>query len=77
MEKRFSAMNIHQKLELIIKEMLDKEVPYKDARREFEKIFIELASKKYNGNQTRIARALGIHRNTVHSRSKSLKIKRS
>jgi DNA-binding NtrC family response regulator len=77
MEKKFSEMTIHQKLELIIKEMLDKEVLYKDARKEFEKIFIELASKKYKGNQTKIAQALGIHRNTVHSRSKSLKIKKN
>jgi len=77
MGKRSSDMTIHQKLEVIIKEMIEKEVLYKDACKEFEKIFIELASKKYKGNQTKIAQALGIHRNTVHSRSKSLKIRKS
>jgi len=69
-------MTIHQKLEAVIREMIEREVQYKDARKEFEKIFIELASKKYKGNETKIARALGIHRNTVHSRAKILKIKK-
>jgi len=69
-------MTIHQKLEKIIKEMIEREVQYKDARKEFEKIFIELASKKFKGNKTKIAQALGIHRNTVHSRAKILKIKK-
>jgi DNA-binding NtrC family response regulator len=69
-------MTIHQKLEKIIKEMIEREVQYKDARKEFEKIFIELASKKFKGNKTKIAQALGIHRNTVCSRAKILKIKK-
>ncbi len=69
-------MTIHQKLEKIIREMIEREVQYKDARKEFEKIFIELASKKFKGNKTKIAQALGIHRNTVHSRAKILKIKK-
>ncbi len=69
-------MTIHQKLEAVIREMVEREVQYKDARKEFEKIFIELASKKYKGNKTKIAQALGIHRNTVHSRAKILKIKK-
>jgi len=70
-------MTIHQKLEKIIREMIEREVQYKDARKEFEKIFIELASKKFKGNKTKIAQALGIHRNTVHSRAKILKIKKT
>jgi len=69
-------MTIHQKLEAVIREMVEREVQYKDARKEFEKIFIEPASKKYKGNKTKIAQALGIHRNTVHSRAKILKIKK-
>jgi DNA-binding NtrC family response regulator len=69
-------MTIHQKLEAVIKEMVEKEVRYKEALREFEKIYLETAMKKYRGNKTLIARALGIHRNTLHSRAKLLKIKK-
>lgn len=68
------TMTIHQKLEAVIKEMIEKEVKYKEALREFEKIYLEMALKKYKGNKTLVARALGIHRNTLHSRAKSLKI---
>ncbi len=57
-------MTIHQKLEAVIKEMIEKEVRYKEALREFEKIYLEMAMKKYRGNKTLVARALGIHRNT-------------
>lgn len=67
-------MTIHQKLEAVIKEMVDKEVRYKEALREFEKIYLETAMRKYKGNKTLIAKALGIHRNTLHSRTKLLKI---
>lgn len=76
MEKKFSELTIHQKLELIIKEMVDRDVQFKECIREFEKIFIETAAKKYSGNKVKMARAMGIHRNTLHSRAKALKIKK-
>lgn len=69
-----TTMTIHQKLEAVIKEMIEKEVRYKEALREFEKIYLEMALKKYKGNKTLVAKALGIHRNTLNSRAKSLKI---
>ena len=75
MDKKYSEMTIHQKLDLVIKEMVEREVRFKDAQREFEKIFIETAAKKYGGNKTRVAKEIGIHRNTLHSRAKALKIK--
>jgi DNA-binding NtrC family response regulator len=76
MEKKFSELTIHQKLELVIKEMVDREVQLKEATKEFEKIFIENTSRKYRGNKTKMAKAMGIHRNTLHSRAKSLRIKK-
>ncbi len=76
MEKKYSEMNLHQKLELLVKEMIDKELNLKDALREFEKIFFEQTARKYDGNKTRMAKALGIHRNTLHNRSRILKIKK-
>ncbi len=76
MEKRSSELNLHQKLEMIIKEMVDKELSLKDALREFEKIFFEQTAKKCEGNKTKMAKALGIHRNTLHNRAVALKLKK-
>jgi DNA-binding NtrC family response regulator len=56
--------------------MVDKEIRLKDALREFEKVFYEQAAQKHDGNQTKMARALGIHRNTLHNRAQALKIKK-
>jgi DNA-binding NtrC family response regulator len=55
--------------------MVEKELPIKEAIKEFEKIYIETAAEKYNGNMTKMAQALGIHRNTLHNLRKTLKIK--
>ncbi len=76
MDRKFNDLNIHQKLEATIQEMVEKELNLKDVLKEFEKIFFETAARKYNGNQTKMAKALGIHRNTLHNRSQSLKIRR-
>lgn len=76
MEKKFEGLNLHQKMEIIIREMVEKEVHFKDALKEFEKIYIEVAAEKFRGNKTKMAKALGIHRNTLHSRTKSFKIKK-
>lgn len=74
MERKFENLNLHQKMELLILEMVEKDLPLKDSLREFEKIYIEIAIKKYKGNRTKIAKALGIHRNTLHNLTKSLRI---
>lgn len=76
MDRKPSDLNLHQRMELIIKDMVEKEIGLKDALREFEKIFFEQAAKKHQGNKTKMAQALGIHRNTLHNRAKLLKIKK-
>jgi DNA-binding NtrC family response regulator len=76
MDRKSSDLNLHQRMELIIKDMVEKEISIKDALREFEKIFFEQAAKKHEGNKTKMAQALGIHRNTLHNRAKLLKIKK-
>ena len=76
MDRKSSDLNLHQRMELIIKDMVEKEISLKDALREFEKIFFEQAAKKHEGNKTKMAQALGIHRNTLHNRAKLLKIKK-
>lgn len=77
MDKKSEAPNLHQKMEIIIREMVDKELPLKDALKEFEKIFIETAAKKYKGNMVKMSKALGVHRNTLHNMAKKLKIKKT
>lgn len=76
MQKEFEEITLHRKMEIIIQELVEKELPIKDALREFEKIYIETAAKKYRGNKTKMAEALGIHRNTLHNLTKTLKIKK-
>lgn len=75
MSKKFEELTIHQKLENLIQDMVEKEIHLKEALAEFERIYIETVSAKYRGNKTKMAQALGVHRNTLHNRFKALKIR--
>jgi transcriptional regulator with PAS, ATPase and Fis domain len=75
MQKESRNPTIHERMKALIEEMVEKELPIKEALEEFEKVYIKTASKKYHHNKTRIAKALGIHRNTLHNLCKTLKIK--
>jgi DNA-binding NtrC family response regulator len=76
MDRKSDSLNIHQKMELLVAEMVDKGVRFRDALKEFQKLYIECAGKKFDGNKTKMSDALGVHRNTLHNRVKSLKIKK-
>jgi DNA-binding NtrC family response regulator len=76
MERKSDQLNIHQKMELLISDLIEKEVRLRDAIREFQKIYLETAAKKYKGNKSLMAKALGMHRNTLHNRAKTLKVKK-
>ncbi len=56
---------MHQQLEKLIGEMVEKGVLYADAQREFEKRFIARVLASCSGNLSRAAALLGIHRNTL------------
>jgi DNA-binding NtrC family response regulator len=75
MSKKSETPTIHERMVLLIQEMVEKELPIKEAIKEFEKIYIETAAETYNGNKTKMAQALGIHRNTLHNLCKTLKIR--
>ena len=75
MRRQFEGLNIRQKMELLIDDMVEKEIPLEEALGEFKKIFIAKTGEKYKNVKTRMADALGIHRNTLNNLSKSLKIK--
>lgn len=74
MSHEYEQLTINAKMKLLAKDLVENELPLRDALREFEKIYILTASKKYNGNKTRMAKALGVHRNTLHNLCKSLEL---
>ena len=76
MDRRFKDLTIHQKMEFLVDDLVEKEVRFKDALKEFQKLFLESSLKKHQGNKSEMAKSLGLHRNTLHNRAKSLKIKK-
>ena len=52
-------------LETLIGQMVERGILFDEAVTEFEKRFIKGALDRSNGNQSRAARLLGIHRNTL------------
>ena len=74
--KDFCELSIHQKMEFLIKDMVEREIRFRDGLKEFQKLYIEAASKKFEGNKSKMSTALGLHRNTLHNKAKSLKIKK-
>ena len=55
-----------EKLEALVTEMIDRRIYLEEALNEFEKRFIQSALTKTGGNQTKAARVLGVHRNTLN-----------
>ena len=56
---------MREKLEKLVDEMIEKRIYLPEAADEFEKKFIQSALKKTEGNQSRAAEILGLHRNTL------------
>ena len=67
---------ISERLERLVEEMVDKGVLFDDAIREFEKRFIVRVLGKVEGNLSRTADTLGIHRNTLTRKMGQYKIKK-
>jgi DNA-binding NtrC family response regulator len=56
---------VKDQLESLVTEMITKGILFTDAVSEFEKKFIKQILEKNNGNHSKAAVALGIHRNTL------------
>jgi len=56
---------VRDQLEALVGQMVDRGILFDEAVNEFEKKFIRRALDRSNGNQSRAARLLGIHRNTL------------
>ena len=52
-------------LEGLVTQMVDRGILFDEAVGEFEKRFIKRVLERANGNQSRAAQVLGIHRNTL------------
>jgi DNA-binding NtrC family response regulator len=57
---------VKEKLESLVTEMIDRRIYLDEALNEFEKKFIQSALTKTGGNQTKAAKVLGVHRNTLN-----------
>ena len=55
-------------LEALVNQMVDRGLFLEEAIAEFEKKFISNMLEKNRGNQTKAAKALGIHRNTLKNK---------
>jgi DNA-binding protein Fis len=56
---------VKDQLEALVGQMVDRGILFEEAVNEFEKKFIKRVLDRSNGNQSRAARLLGIHRNTL------------
>ena len=54
-----------QQLDSLISEMVERGILFPDARREFEKRFIARVLQRHQGNLSKAAKDLRIHRNTL------------
>ena len=52
-------------LEGLVNQMVERGIYFEEALEEFEKRFIKRVLDRANGNQSRAAQLLGIHRNTL------------
>jgi DNA-binding NtrC family response regulator len=67
---------MNEKLERLIDEMVEKGVRFPEAMREFERRFIAKVLADNEGNLSKTADALGLHRNTLSRKITELRIKR-
>jgi DNA-binding NtrC family response regulator len=66
---------VHRLLEQLVTQMVEKGIHYEDALREFDRRFIAEVVEKSDGNLSKAADTLGVHRNTLSRKVKDLKIK--
>ena len=56
---------MREQLEALVGQMVERGIQFDEAVNEFEKKFIKRVLDRSHGNQSRAARMLGIHRNTL------------
>jgi Fis family transcriptional regulator len=59
---------VKDQLEALVTQMIDRGLLFGEAINEFERKFILKVLEKNHGNQTKAAKAMGIHRNTLNKK---------
>jgi len=72
--KYVGQASMKQRLEDLIEEMIKGGIHFPEAKREFEKRFLSRVMEQENGNLSRAARTLHIHRNTLSKKLQELKL---
>ena len=67
---------MNEKFQRLIDEMVERGVRFPEAAREFERRFISKVLDGSDGNLSKAADALGLHRNTLSRKIAELRIKR-
>jgi DNA-binding NtrC family response regulator len=67
---------MNERLERLIEEMVEKGIRFADASREFERRFISRVLAESDGNLSKAAEILGLHRNTLSRKMVEHRIKR-
>jgi DNA-binding NtrC family response regulator len=67
---------MNERLQRLIEEMVEKGIRFGEASREFERRFISRVLADSDGNLSKAAEVLGIHRNTLSRKMTELRIKR-
>ena len=65
-------VTLKERLEAIVAEMVDRGILFEDACAEFEAHFIRAVLARHNGNLSRAADELRIHRNTLRKRLQAM-----
>jgi len=65
---------MREALHALVAEMVEKGILFDEAREEFERRFIQQVLERTQGNQTRAALALGVHRNTLSRKMAELQL---
>jgi DNA-binding NtrC family response regulator len=68
---------VRAQLDSLVREMVTKGITYDDARREFERRFLQFALDEAEGNIGDAAARIGIHRNTFSRKLDEYGIKKS
>lgn len=61
-------------LEALVSQMVERGIVFEEARSEFEKRFIKRVLENQGGNQSKAAKVLGIHRNTLSRKMEAYKL---
>ena len=65
---------MRQQLDSLVIEMIEKGIRFTDAQREFEKRFIQRVLMQHQGNVSKAAKDLRIHRNTLGKKIQEYKL---